>query len=284
MQFTKHVSFRSFAAISGGVFLNIFGILSTVSTVGGSLSSSAMLNSVFNIENMNTLDIMAEPSLTLSLLQVVFLSLFFSSAILLLVFQFLLKYEARKQRVAKMESQGPQARDESVYSIMDDIPVVGFLEVCTFVWVSSFLILISHYVFVHFDTLLAIDADLRISAIIFGLLGGALASIKFFIPNSGNGISQDKIKTEFSSQYVYKYLFSPFISSLLALLVYLALLASGVEFSQFTSENSATFAFIFIISGYYSEQVFTMMYNIMSSVVASVEAYFAKIIPSHHTK
>lgn len=255
-----------FAAVMGTIFL-LFVLLYTFSD-GGLFVSSALQANLANASKEFTGIELHINSSTYVLVIGSFLSVFIGSGVLLMLYQFFMKQEAQKRRRALAQEQ----QDESVYTdyklsdIIDRMPTISFLELSVFVWICSLLLTTSYFLFTHFELLLSDNANMYLGSVIFGLLGGALASLKFFIPGEKD---ENVDNREFSSLYSYKYLASPFVSGLLGFFTYLSI----TEFHVWELTNGQ-FAVVLIIVGYYSEQVFRLMFQIMSKITKMMEKKF----------
>lgn len=176
-------------------------------------------------------------------------------------------------RVRARAIAGPGAREDG-FDLVNRLPVLGIVEVSTFLWVISSLALAVYYILTTFadnkDMIFgmgtAIPSELGGQTIMLlfflsfvcGLLGGALYNLKFFL---ASGVKANK---RFDARYIYRYLANPFFSSVIGFFAFLIMVNFKiVEAEKAAQLGTLSFIFVFVLVGYFSEIFVALLHNLV---------------------
>ena len=233
------------------------------------LSQNAFQASLVSTETLSDFSTKTVPFLG-SLIQFIIFTLIVSG-FSFIIMTMLLKMEAKKILYSSK-------KNTDIWKKMGEIPSISIIEVLAFVWVLGWLILSVLLLVYIFDGNMNFLADatkietnvLFRMSLIFGLLGGSLSSIKFFIP------SGSKIKV-FHIGYTFKYLANPFFSSVIGFLSYLLFMNLqwfGLNYSD-KQINVLALVFVFTLVGYFSEYFISLLYALVKKFSEWLEKSFA---------
>ena len=255
----------------------IFGLIFTVTALFSAFAvfpesfHSSFEASLFGGEALNEFIATKLPFLHNLIRLIIFILV--TTGISILIMSMLLKFEAK--RILLLENE---ANESKTWDYMAKIPAISIVEILVFIWVLGWLvlsILVLMDIFSSNMNLLeeaySVKTELlfRLS-LIFGLLGGSLSSIKYFIP------SHRKIKF-FHIGYVFKYLSSPFFSSVIGFLSFL--LCMNLQWFGLNYQNKQinvlALIFIFTLVGYFSETFIALLYALVKKMSEWLENSFA---------
>lgn len=196
-----------------------------------------------------------------------------STAVSIFLFSTLLKIKA-KQEMHDSTSEN--------YKFINHLPSVSIVEVLTFAWVISCLVLSTYYLLstftsgsmTIFDSESGIDESatfiLFFLSFVCGLLGGSLSNLKFFLPKT----SKVDRNGRFDIRLTYRYLANPFFSSVIGFLGFLLMVNLnviglenlGIAEEQAAKVNALSFVFAFVLVGYFSETFIMILHALAKKV------------------